>query len=52
LITGNLDLIAERLPFADSLSFPNPFSEKEQAFLKESMEIFQRRQYRRNIIKK
>ncbi|WP_010098414.1 MerR family transcriptional regulator [Ornithinibacillus scapharcae] len=39
---GNLDLIAEKLPSSDSFSFPNPFSEKEQVFLKKATEIYQR----------
>ncbi|MCM3112430.1 MerR family transcriptional regulator [Lederbergia lenta] len=39
---GNLDLIAEKLPSSESFSFPNPFTEKEQEFLIEAMEIYQR----------
>ncbi len=39
---GNLDVITEELPSSQSLSFPNPFSEKEQEFLKKTMEIYQR----------
>lgn len=39
---GNLDLIAEKLPSSEPFSFPNPFTEKEQEFLKEAMEIYQK----------
>ncbi|MBY7141832.1 MerR family transcriptional regulator [Virgibacillus sp. NKC19-3] len=39
---GNLDLITEKLPSTESFSFPNPFTEKEQEFLKEAMEIFRK----------
>src|SRR5699024_7045141 len=36
---GNFDLIKEKLPSAKSFSFPSPFTEKEQAFLKKAMKI-------------
>jgi len=38
---GNLDLISEKLPSAEFFSFPSPFTEKEQAFLKKAMKIHQ-----------
>ena len=39
---GNLDLIVEKLPSSEPFSFPNPFSEKEQRFIIEAMEIYQK----------
>jgi DNA-binding transcriptional MerR regulator len=39
---GQLELITEKLSSAKPLSFPNPFTEKEQAFLKEAMEVYQK----------
>ncbi|MBS4207239.1 MerR family transcriptional regulator [Bacillus sp. FJAT-50079] len=39
---GNLDLISEKLPSTEPFPFPNPFTEKEQEFLKEAMEIYQK----------
>ena len=38
---GNLDLITEKLPSPESISFPNPFTEREEEFLKEAMEFYQ-----------
>ncbi|WP_205948468.1 hypothetical protein [Pueribacillus theae] len=40
-LKGNLDLVAEKLPSSETFSFPNPFTEKEQEFLKEAMKIYQ-----------
>ena len=40
-VKGHLDLIAEKLTSTESFSFPSPFTEKEQAFLKEAMKIHQ-----------
>jgi len=37
-----LDLIVEKLPSSEPFSFPNPFTEEEEEFLKEAMEIYQR----------
>ncbi|WP_286925677.1 MULTISPECIES: MerR family transcriptional regulator [Lysinibacillus] len=34
---GNLDSIKEKLPFAEPISFPNPFTEKELEFLQEAI---------------
>lgn len=39
-LKGKLDLIEEKLPSTESFKFPNPFTEKEQIFLKEAMEIY------------
>jgi len=39
---GNLDLIVEKLPSSESFSFPIPFMEYEEEFLKEAMEIYRR----------
>jgi len=39
---GNLELISEKLPSSEHLSFPNPFTEGEQEFLKKAMEIYQK----------
>ena len=39
---GNLDLIEEKLPSSEPFSFPNPFTEKEQEFIKEAMEYYQK----------
>ncbi|MGE7999703.1 MerR family transcriptional regulator [Lysinibacillus sp. NPDC093190] len=39
-LKGNLDLVEEKLPSTESFSFPNPFTEKEQEFLKEAMEFY------------
>jgi|SRR5699024_1533045 len=39
---GHLDLIVEKLPPSESYSFPNPFTEEEEEFLKEAMEIHRR----------
>ncbi len=39
---GKLELIVEKLPSAKPLSFPNPFTEKELAFLKEAMEVYRK----------
>jgi hypothetical protein len=39
---GNMDLIAEKIPSAEPFSFPNPFTEKEQEFLKEAMDYYQK----------
>lgn len=39
---GKLELIVEKLPSAKPLSFPNPFTKKEQAFLKEAMEVYRK----------
>ena len=39
---GNIDLITEKIPSAEPFSFPNPFTEKEQEFLKEAMEYYQK----------
>lgn len=39
---GHLDLIVEKLPSSESFSFPNPFTEEEEEFLKEAMEIHRR----------
>lgn len=38
---GKLNLIAEKLPSSEPFSFPNPFTQKEQEFLKRAMEIYQ-----------
>ncbi|WP_223555572.1 MerR family transcriptional regulator [Lysinibacillus sphaericus] len=40
-LKGKLDLIEEKLPSTESFKFPNPFTEKEQIFLKEAMKIYQ-----------
>lgn len=40
-LKGNLDLVEKKLPFTESLKFPNPFTEKEQIFLKEAIRIYQ-----------
>ncbi|WP_342511927.1 MerR family transcriptional regulator [Sporosarcina sp. FSL K6-1522] len=39
---GNMDLIAEKIPSVEPFSFPNPFTEKEQEFLKEAMDYYQK----------
>lgn len=39
---GKLEMIVEKLPSAKPLSFPSPFTKKEQAFLKEAMEVYQK----------
>src|SRR5690625_2037172 len=39
---GHLDLIVEKLPSSEPFSFPNPFTEEEEEFLKEAMEIYLR----------
>ncbi|EON71867.1 MerR family transcriptional regulator [Lysinibacillus sphaericus] len=41
-LKGNLDLVEEKLPSTESFSFPNPFTEKEQEFLKEAMEFYKK----------
>lgn len=38
---GKLDMFLEKFPYSKSFSFPNPFTEKEQIFLKESIKIYQ-----------
>ncbi|MFJ3387682.1 MerR family transcriptional regulator [Lysinibacillus sp. NPDC086135] len=40
-LKGNLDLVEKKLPFTESFKFPNPFTEKEQIFLKEAISIYQ-----------
>lgn len=40
-LKGNLDLVEKKLPFTESFKFPNPFTEKEQIFLKEAIRIYQ-----------
>lgn len=40
-LKGNLNLVEEKLPSTEPFSFPNPFLEKEQEFLKKAMEIYQ-----------
>lgn len=37
---GNLDLIVKELPSSESFSFPNPFTKKEDVFLKEAMQFY------------
>ncbi len=44
-LKGNLDLVEEKLPSTESLSFPNPFTAKEQKFLKEAMEFYRNNSY-------
>ncbi|WP_369902163.1 MerR family transcriptional regulator [Bacillus manliponensis] len=40
-LKGNLDRIAKELPNFDSFHFPNPFTEKEQQFLKKAIAIYE-----------
>ncbi|MFJ7978749.1 MerR family transcriptional regulator [Lysinibacillus xylanilyticus] len=44
-VKGNLDMMEKKLPFTESLKFPNPFTEKEQMFLKEAISIYQNNCY-------
>ncbi|MFO1443643.1 MerR family transcriptional regulator [Bacillus sp. Bva_UNVM-123] len=39
-VKGKLELIEEKLPTSEPLAFSNPFTEKEQEFLKIAMEIY------------
>jgi len=39
-VKGKLELVEEKLPISEPLAFPNPFTEKEQEFLKIAMEIY------------
>lgn len=39
-VKGKLELVEERLQTSEPVSFPNPFTEKEQEFLKVAMEIY------------
>lgn len=39
---GNLTYIKEKLPSLESFHFPHPFTEKEQAFLKNAMGIYEK----------
>ncbi|PJO43047.1 MerR family transcriptional regulator [Lysinibacillus xylanilyticus] len=44
-VKGNLDMVEKKLPFTESLKFPNPFTEQEQIFLKEAISIYQNNCY-------
>jgi len=44
-VKGNLDMMEKKLPFTELLKFPNPFTEKEQIFLKEAISIYQNNCY-------
>ncbi|MEY9973480.1 DNA-binding transcriptional MerR regulator [Lysinibacillus sp. RC46] len=44
-LKGNLDLVEKKLPSTESFNFPNPFTEKEQIFLKEAINIYQNNCY-------
>jgi len=39
---GNLDIVIERLPTTASFSFPNPFTNEEEEFLKEAMKFYRK----------
>lgn len=41
-VKGNLDEIVEKLPSTETFSVPSFFTDEEQAFLKEAMEIYQK----------
>lgn len=40
---GNLDLIKEKLPTSEAIDFPDPFTEEEQEFLKEAVDLYHKK---------